>query len=66
MNMGSPISIAGLPGSRAWVWVGPPLSANGPSSGLITPLIGPPMRLPFASGMPMGEFYECFASAIAD
>ena len=22
-------SIAGLPGSRAWVWVGPPLSASG-------------------------------------
>ena len=31
-----PASIAGLPGSRAWVKVGPPLSANGPSSGSVS------------------------------
>src|SRR6185369_7817114 len=28
-----PLPIAGLPGKRAWVRVGPPLSASGPSSG---------------------------------
>ena len=28
-----PAAMAGLPFSRAWVNVGPPLSANGPSSG---------------------------------
>src|SRR5207344_1050768 len=26
-----PASIAGEPGASAWVWVGPPLSASGPS-----------------------------------
>src|SRR5688572_8849210 len=33
----SPASIAGLPGSRAWVWVGPPLFARGASSGSAPP-----------------------------
>ena len=46
--------MAGLPGRRAWVWVGPPLSARGPSRGLMMPWIGPPMRLPLASGEPTG------------
>ena len=32
-----PLSMAGLPGKRAMVWVGPPLSASGPSPGLATP-----------------------------
>src|SRR3972149_2670268 len=32
---GLPASMAGLPGRRAWVWVEPPLSASGPSSGAI-------------------------------
>ena len=31
----TPASMAGLPGSRAWVRVGPPLSASGPSSGSV-------------------------------
>ena len=31
----TPASMAGLPGSRAWVKVGPPLSASGPSSGSV-------------------------------
>src|SRR5579862_1337588 len=30
-----PLSIAGLPGNSAWVKVGPPLSCNGPSIGLV-------------------------------
>src|SRR5215510_8040566 len=30
---GSPASIAGLPGSSACVWVGPPLFCSGPSLG---------------------------------
>ena len=42
---GLPASIAGLPGSSAWVWVGPPLSESGASSGSIG-LVGLPMRLP--------------------
>ena len=42
--------MAGLPASKAWVRVGPPLLASGPSIGSITPLIGPPIRLPSASG----------------
>ena len=29
----SPLSIAGLPASSAWVWVAPPLFANGPKFG---------------------------------
>src|SRR5215208_2743545 len=29
----SPLSMAGLPASKAWVFVGPPLSARGPSLG---------------------------------
>src|SRR5439155_21469419 len=37
----SPASIAGLPGSRACVLVGPPLSANGPSSGSVS-VMSPP------------------------
>ena len=49
--------MAGLPGSKAIVFTGPPLSANGPSSGLIgaiavptwlpfTPLTSPVMPVP--------------------
>ena len=30
-----PASMAGLPGKRAMVWVGPPLSWSGPSNGSI-------------------------------
>ena len=33
-----PALIAGLPSSNAWVAVGPPLSANGPSSGSVSML----------------------------
>ena len=39
---GSPASIAGLPASRAWVWVGPPLLASGPSWGLFVTTLLPP------------------------
>ena len=35
---GLPASIAGLPFSSAWVWVGPPLSCRAPSSAL-TPVL---------------------------
>ena len=35
MKLGSPASIAGLPGNNAWVKVGPPLSASGTSCGLV-------------------------------
>ena len=31
--LSSPLSMAGLPASRAWVKVGPPLSSKGPRSG---------------------------------
>ena len=34
-KFGSPASIAGLPGNKAWVNVGPPLSCKGPSSGSV-------------------------------
>src|SRR3972149_5707597 len=30
-----PASMAGLPARRAWVWVGPPLFARGPSMGSV-------------------------------
>ena len=30
MKFGSPASMAGLPGNKAWVNVGPPLFCNGP------------------------------------
>src|SRR3954451_12984298 len=33
---GSPLSIAGLPSSTAWVKVGPPLSASVPSTGSLS------------------------------
>jgi cellulose synthase/poly-beta-1,6-N-acetylglucosamine synthase-like glycosyltransferase len=33
--LGLPASMAGLPANRAWVLVGPPLSARGPSIGFI-------------------------------
>jgi len=33
--LGSPASMAGLPGNSAWVNVGPPLSCNGPSIGSV-------------------------------
>src|SRR5437660_714425 len=33
--------MAGLPDSRAMVWVGPPLSARVPSPGLLTPTLLP-------------------------
>ncbi len=36
----------------ARVSVVPPLSASGPISGLITPVTGPPIKLPFASAGP--------------
>ena len=39
-----PASMAGLPGSRAMVCVGPPLSASGPSNGFIGSAVVP-MRL---------------------
>ena len=35
VKFGSPASIAGLPGNKAWVNVGPPLSCKGPSSGAV-------------------------------
>ena len=35
LKFGSPASIAGLPGNKAWVNVGPPLSCKGPSSGAV-------------------------------
>ena len=41
------IAMAGLPGERATVWVGPPLLARGPSPGLLTPTWLP--LLPLAS-----------------
>ena len=54
---GSPASIAGLPATRAWVWVGPPLFFKGPricaSETLGTMSVGPGVKpvtpaLPFA------------------
>ncbi len=55
----APLPRAGLPGSRAMVWVGPPFQASGPSFG--SPVIAParpplpsPMRLLLpASGLPL-------------
>ena len=41
-----PWSIAGLPGKRAMVWVGPPLLANPAAS----PGLATPTKLPFAIG----------------
>ena len=38
MKLGSPASMAGLPGNKAWVNVGPPLSCKGPDIGSV--LIG--------------------------
>jgi hypothetical protein len=35
VKFGSPVSMAGLPGNNACVNVRPPLSCNGPSSGLV-------------------------------
>jgi len=35
VKFGSPASIAGLPGNKAWVNVGPPLSCKGPSTGSV-------------------------------
>ena len=35
VKFGSPASIAGLLGNKAWVNVGPPLSCKGPSSGAV-------------------------------
>jgi len=35
VKFGSPASIAGLLGNKAWVNVGPPLSCKGPSSGSV-------------------------------
>ena len=35
LKFGSPALIAGLPGNKAWVNVGPPLSCKGPSSGAV-------------------------------
>src|SRR4051812_26832354 len=35
VKFGSPASIAGLPGKRAWVNVVPPLSCKGPSKGSV-------------------------------
>ena len=34
MKFGSPASMAGLPGNKAWVNVGPPLFCNGPNIGI--------------------------------
>ena len=35
VKFGSPASMAGLPGNKAWVKVGPPLSCRGPSIGFV-------------------------------
>ena len=57
-----PLSIAGLPLPRAWVKVGPPLSASGPSSGstpvrLLPPVsvapLASPIRLKLAVSLPL-------------
>ena len=45
--------MAGLPASKAQVWVGPPLSASGASLASIG-LLAVPIRLPLASGEPRG------------
>lgn len=42
--------MAGLPGRRAIVWVGPPLFASGPSSGLIGAALVP-TRLPLTPAL---------------
>src|SRR3954471_20558043 len=56
-----PASMAGLPGSRARVIVGPPLAASGPSKGFVfwrsrfeapQPQLVPLSRLPPADGRP--------------
>lgn len=51
----SPASMAGLPGSRANVWVGPPLLVRAPRPGLVTPTKLPllPSTSPPAPPMPI-------------
>ena len=51
VKFGSPASIAGLPGSNAWVKVGPPLSCNGPSIGLVKSWSPGPIKKPPASSL---------------
>src|SRR5262249_1156704 len=51
---GSPASMAGLPASRAWVGVGPPLSWSGPSRGSPISGAGPAMVQPVRSPAGLG------------
>jgi hypothetical protein len=51
LKFGSPESIAGLPGNSSCVNVGPPLSCNGPSNGLVLIWSPGPVRTPPPSSL---------------
>ena len=51
VKVGSPALMAGLPGSNTCVKVGPPLSCNGPSIGLVLIWSPGPVRKPPASSL---------------
>ena len=51
VKFGSPASIAGLSGNKAWVKVGPPLSCKGPSSGSVLIWSPGPVKKPPASSL---------------
>ena len=51
VKLGSPMSMAGLPGNKAWVNVGPPLSCKGPNIGSVLIWSPGPFRKPLPSSL---------------
>ena len=53
VKLGSPMSMAGLPGNKAWVNVGPPLSCKGPNIGSVLIWSPGPFRKPLPLSLQM-------------
>ena len=51
VKSGSPVSMAGLPGNKAWVNVGPPLFCKGPNIGSVLIWSPGPFRRPLPSSL---------------
>ena len=51
VKLGSPMSMAGLPGNKAWVNVGPPLFCKGPNIGSVLVWSPGPFRKPLPSSL---------------
>ena len=51
VKLGSPMSMAGLPGNKAWVNVGPPLFCKGPNIGSVLIWSPGPFRRPLPSSL---------------